>query len=111
MQNPIMCVPCSVCEKFRIGKKGERQSPRPEGTKPNCVPCPKLKFGDDVGDERVMKAILLAGSGLPEHDMAIRKDSWMYSAVRLIRGYEQNKQTQAIDRQARDMSRSDKWQR
>ena len=107
MQKPIMCTPCSVCEKFYIGPKGEKRGERHEGDAPRCQICPKVKFGEDVGDEKVMRAILLAGSGLPEYDYAIRKDSWVYSAVRLIRGYEQDKQVRQVESQ----TRNNKWQR
>ncbi len=57
-------------------------------------------YREDLSDERVMKAILLVNLGVPETDDIIRRDSWIYSAVRIIRGFEDDRQQEELRQQA-----------
>jgi len=75
-----------VCEEYRIDPvTGLLGAKRPKDEPPNCERCPKLRYEDALGDERVMQAVMLSQLGVDEK--TLRSDPWMYLAVRMAKAH------------------------
>jgi hypothetical protein len=113
-KNKIVSTPCRTCEEFLInpstGEKGRKRLPE---EKPRCEACPKVRYADDLSDDRVMQAIIYYHLGIDEGDDFLKKDPWMYVAVKIIKGFVAEKEKQDIKAQVEGGTggRRPSWQR
>jgi hypothetical protein len=71
---------------------------RPSGDRPICGRCPKILHKDVLSDEKALRVVLYYRFGLGESDDMIRKDSWMYAALRIVKARDQMLQEAELNR-------------
>lgn len=81
-----------------MGPDGRIGRDRQPGEEPVCKRCPKMIHGEELGDDRIMKAILMAGMGFEGSP----EDSWTHVAVKTIRSFMELRARQEAERAARE---------